>query len=147
MKIASIRNATTLFVLGLGTWAMTAPAPAQTMYDRVVANVPYSLTIGQKTLPPGQYTFQQLQSAAGDSRVVLVYSDNGMKFQTSAMSIPTLDPNTARDTKLVLDQVGNNYYLSKIWVEGKDYGYEFPLPANVKSREKELQQASIAGTY
>ena len=44
------------------------------------------------------------------------------------MTIPTLDPNTARDTKVVLHHYGSDYYFDKIWVQGKDYGYEFPLP-------------------
>jgi len=137
-----MRNAAALFVAGCAAWVTTASA--QPLYDRVNVNLPYPVTIGQKTLPPGDYTFQQLPSSSGDSRVVLVYSDGGMKFQTSALSIPALDPNTARDTKLVLDQVGNDYYLDKIWVQGKDYGYEFPLPSNVKSRQKELQQSTLA---
>jgi len=91
---------------------------------------------------------QQLPDATGNSRVVLIYSDNGMKFRTSAMSIPALDPNTARDTKVVLHHLGNDYYLAKIWVQGKDYGYEFPLPDRVKSREKEMSEpVSVAANY
>jgi hypothetical protein len=91
---------------------------------------------------------QQLPSESGNSRVVLIYSDNGMKFRTSAMSIPALDPNTARNTQLVLHHLGNDYYLDKIWIQGKDYGYEFPLPDRVKSREKEMSEpVSVAANY
>jgi hypothetical protein len=53
------------------------------------------------------------------------------------MAIPTLDNRTPEHTKLVLDHVGDNYYLHKIWVQGKDYGYEFPLPRDIRQREIE----------
>lgn len=118
------------------------------LYDRVDVNLPYSVTIGDKTLQPGDYVIQQLNSASGNSRVLLIYSDNGMKFKTSAMTIPCLDPNTARDTKVMLHHFGNDYYFDKIWIQGKDYGYEFPLPNSVKQREKEeMQPVSVAANY
>jgi hypothetical protein len=58
------------------------------------------------------------------------------------MTIPTLDPDTARDTKVLLHHYGSDYYFDKIWIQGKDYGYEFPVPHSVKDREKE-RMASV----
>jgi len=111
-------------------------------------NLPYTVTIGDKTLQPGEYTIQQNRDPGGASRVLLIYSDNGMKFETSAMTIPALDPNTARDTKVLLHHFGQDYYFDKIWIQGKDYGYEFPLPNSVKSREKEQMAAvSVPAQY
>jgi len=135
--------------LGAALWVMPAKVQGQgPLYDRVDVNLPYTVTIGDQTLQPGSYVIQQLRSASGDSRVLLIYSDNGMKFQTSAMTIPCLDPNTARDTKVMLHHFGSDYYFDKIWIQGKDYGYEFPLPNNVKQREKEeMQPVSVAANY
>jgi hypothetical protein len=103
----------------------------------VIVNMPYTTTVGHKTLPPGEYVIQRLHSASG-SRVLLFYSDNGMKFETSAMTIPCLDINTARDTKVVLNRIGDDYYYDKVWVQGKDYGYEFILPKEARARRREL---------
>jgi hypothetical protein len=148
MKIGVIQNAVAAIAFGVASLAALGTVQAQPLYDRVNVNLPYTVTIGDHTLQPGDYVIQQLPSEAGNSRVVLIYSDNGMKFRTSAMSIPALDPNTARDTKLVLHHFGTDYYLDKIWVQGKDYGYEFPLPDRVKSREKEMSEpVSVAATY
>jgi hypothetical protein len=148
MKIGVIQNAVAAIAIGVASWAAMGTVQAQPLYDRVNVNLPYTVTIGDHTLQPGDYIFQQLPSEAGNSRVVLIYSDNGMKFRTSAMSIPALDPNTARDTKLVLHHFGNDYYLDKIWIQGKDYGYEFPVPDRVKSREKEMAEpVSVAANY
>ena len=64
------------------------------------------------------------------------------------MSIPALDPDTARDTKVILNHVGDDYYISKIWVQGKDYGYELPVPEILKSRQNErVSQTTVPGTY
>src|SRR5207248_1479837 len=78
----------------------------------------------------------------GGSRVLLFYSDNGMKFETVALPFAALDINTARDTKLVLNHVGEDYYIHKIWVQGKDYGYELPMPKGLKARRTE-QMAKV----
>lgn len=134
--------------LGLAMW--TSPVNAQgPMYDRVNVNLPYTVTVGDKVLQPGDYVIQQLKSDAGGSRILLIYSDNGMRFETSSMTIPALDNvSTPDQTKVVLHHYGPDYYFDKIWIAGKSYGYEFPLPNSVKSREKErMEPVSVAATY
>jgi hypothetical protein len=108
------------------------------MYDRVEVDLPYAVTINNTVLQPGHYTIRQHESIAGGSRIVHIFSDNGMKLETTAMGIPALDNRTPEHTKVVLNHIGEGYYLNKIWVQGKDYGYEFPIPENVRMREREL---------
>ncbi len=118
------------------------------MYDTVNVNLPYTVTVGEKTLQPGEYKIQQLQDLGGGSRILLIYSDSGMKFETNAMTIPALENKTPDDTKVMLHHFGNDYYFDKIWIQGKDYGYEFPLPKGLKEREKERQEAAtVKATY
>jgi hypothetical protein len=134
--------------LGLATWT---PSKAQgPLYDRVNVNLPYSVSIGERTLPPGDYVIQQLRDQGGNSRVLLIYSDNGMKFETSAMTIPALQGTgvTQDNTRVMLHHFGNDYYFDKVWIQGKDYGYEFPLPDAVKSRQRErMEPISVAANY
>jgi hypothetical protein len=146
MKIGTMMITAGVLALGLATWT---PSKAQgPLYDRVNVNLPYSVSIGERTLPPGDYVIQQLRDQGGGSRVLLIYSDSGMKFETSAMTIPALENRTQEDTKVILHHFGNDYYFDKVWIQGKDYGYEFPLPDAVKSRERERAQAvSVAATY
>jgi hypothetical protein len=125
--------------MALGVAMLVSPrAQAQPLDDRVLVDMPYTTTVGNKTLQPGEYVIQRLHSQSGSGRVLLIYSDNGMKFETSTMSIPVLDMNTARDTKIVLSKVGDDYYYDKIWVQGKQYGYEIPLPKEARQRRDEL---------
>src|SRR4051812_1477356 len=146
MKIETMMITAGVLALGLATWT---PSKAQgPLYDRVNVNLPYAVTIGDRTLQPGDYVIQQLRDAGGGSRVLLIYSDQGMKFETSAMTIPALDQRTPEDTKVVLHHFGPDYYFDKVWIQGKNYGYEFPLPDSVKSREKErMEPLSVAATY
>ena len=127
--------------LAFAMWITPGLLQAQPMYDRINVNLPYTVAVGDKTLPPGDYTIQRLPSESG-SRVLLFYSDKGMKFETLALPFAALDINTPRETKLVLNQAGGTYYVHKIWVQGKDYGYELPMPKSLKSRQHE-QMAKV----
>jgi hypothetical protein len=140
MKTRSFAFATSALALGLATLAAPRQIQAQPMWDRVDVNLPYSVTIGDKILQPGNYVIQQLDSPNGGSQVLLIYGDNGMKFETSALTIPALENRTQPDTRLILHHIGNDYYFDKVWIQGKNYGYEFPLPNSVKMREKEAMQ-------
>jgi LPXTG-motif cell wall-anchored protein len=147
MKIGTIAIAAGVLALGLATW--TTPGQAQgPLYDRVNVTLPYAVTVGDRVLQPGDYVIQQLRDAGGGSRVLLIYSDNGMKFETSAMTIPALDINTPEKTSVILHHFGKDYYFDKVWIQGKDYGYEFPLPDSVKARERERMAAvQVPATY
>jgi hypothetical protein len=125
--------------------ALMAQGP---MYDKVEVNLPYPVTINNTTLQPGDYVIRQHDSAAGGSRVLHFFSDQGMKLETTAMAIPALDNRTPKETKLILDHIGNDYYLNKIWVQGKDYGYEFPIPSEIRLREQERNApANVVARY
>jgi hypothetical protein len=133
--------------LALGL-AMLIPSRAQgPLYDVVKVNLPYTVTVGDKILQPGDYIIKELPSE-DKSRVLLIYGDNGMKFETSVMTIPAYDPQTLDKSEVKLHHIGNDYYFDKIWVQGKNYGYEFPIPSNLKEREKELNApVSVPATY
>lgn len=147
MRLGTITIAAGITALGLAT--LVTPAKAQgPIYDRVDVNLPYSVTVGDRTLPPGNYVIQQLRDIGGNSRVLLIYGENGTKFETSALTIPTLDINTPDHTSVILHHFGPDYYFDKVWIQGKDYGYEFPLPNSVKMREKErMEPVTVTATY
>lgn len=147
MRLGTITIAAGITALGLAT--LVTPAKAQgPIYDRVDVNLPYSVTVGDRTLPPGNYVIQQLRDIGGNSRVLLIYGENGTKFETSALTIPTLDIKTPDQTSVILHHFGPDYYFDKVWIQGKDYGYEFPLPNSVKMREKErMEPVTVTATY
>ena len=50
------------------------------MWDTVKVTLPYTITLGDKTLPPGDYTIKQLPTAGGDSPVLQFFNGKDMKF-------------------------------------------------------------------
>lgn len=145
----------TVRTLAIATSALLAsvfievtPASAQgPLYDRVNVNIPYVVTLGDTTLQPGDYTIRELQSNDKE-RILLIYSNNGAKHEATVMTIPAYDNRTQDDTKVVLHHYGPDYYFDKIWIAGKNYGYEFPVPQNVKERQREREgPVSVAATY
>jgi hypothetical protein len=135
MRIVTCGMMAGALALGLFSGAVAAYAQGP-LYDQVSVNLPYTITLGDKTLQPGDYYIRELPNP-GKSNVLLIYSDDGMKFETAVLTIPTVDPATPEETKVVLHHIGDDYYFDKIWIQGKNYGYEFPLPNDVKQREQE----------
>ena len=147
MNVKNLLGALVAAVVGIATLAIPLAAQGP-LYDKVIVDLPYSVTIGNKVLQPGNYVIRQNDSPGGGSRVLLIYSNGGMHFETSTLTIPALDNRTPSSTKVVLHRFGNDYYFDKIWVQGKNYGYEFPLPESVKSRERErMQPVTVAARY
>ena len=83
--------------------------------------------------------------------MLLIYSDKGRHFETSAMTIAALDTLTPKDTKVVLHRFGNDYFFGRLLfpladARGKVLGFQArklreddPLKAKyVNSPEGEL---------
>ena len=133
-------------VASLALFSNTAKAQGP-LYDKVIVDLPYSVTIKDKTLPPGHYVIRQFQSPSG-SRILQVFSNEGMRLEATAQTIAAYDINTPEKTTVVLHHYGTDYYFDKVWVQGKNYGYEFPLPDSVKAREKErMGSYTVAAQY
>lgn len=144
MKVRNLALAATALVIGVLVTYVKAQGP---LYDKVIVDLPYRVTVQNTTLEPGHYVIRQLQSA-DNSRVLQIFSNDGMKLETSVMTIPTLDNNTPESTKVVLHHYGSDYYFDKIWIQGKNYGYEFVLPDSVKAREKErMASTTVPATF
>lgn len=146
MNVRNIALTATALIVGMaGTFvAVRAQGP---LYDKVIVDLPYTVTVRGTTLQPGHYEIRQLASA-DNSRVLQIFSNDGMKLETSVMTIPALDNNTPDKTTVILHHFGNDYYFDKVWIQGKNYGYEFPVPDEVKARERErMAPVNVAANY
>ena len=146
MKVRNFSLAASAFLLGMvGTFvAVKAQGP---LYDRVTVDLPYTVTVRDTTLQPGQYVIQRL---VGDNsnRVVQIFGNDGKKLETAILTVATVNNNAPGKTEVVLHHFGNDYYFDKVWIQGKDYGYEFPLTQDARSRESERGAAvTVAAKY
>ena len=139
-------------VLTLVIVSISAHLAAQTgMTIREQVSVDFSnpVVVGQKTLQPGHYLFREIQN---NPTVFEIYKENSDKpeFQTLATqtTIDTrVDPGTPLHTRFVLLQVGDNYYLSKLWLGGQSQGWDF-LQGSEMARKagKEINVEANEGT-
>ncbi len=84
------------------------------------ANIPFAFTAGGKVLPAGQYDVltqpsgapMRVRSADGKTAVLV----------TIVTRLAGAMHTTPKDSHLIFDKVGENYFLSEVWIPGVD-GY------------------------
>jgi hypothetical protein len=109
---------------------------SQGLIDGIKVTLPHPVTVGEQVLQPGEYEIRRATTAT--DQVLRIYSNDEMRYETTVITIPTLDQETPEESKVVLHHIGDKYYFDKIWMQGKNYGYEFVLPEKVQSLQREL---------
>lgn len=115
-----------------------APTYAQSM-DRITAKIPFDFIAGNQTFPAGEYTFGRglpqapnlLLIRSADHQLSLFLNVIGEQ----AEQMPT-------ETDLVFNKVGDEYFLSQLWITGEDLGREVPKPR----AERELERSELGQT-
>ena len=107
-------------LLGLSLMLATVSAYGQTVL--VKANIPFNFSVTGATLPAGAYTIQSL-TADG---MVLSIRDSDMKAQGMVLAIECESRNDAKQSKLVFHRYGDRYFLTQVWVAGRNLGHRIP---------------------
>lgn len=140
-----------LAVLVVATAAILAAQTLQPNQPQVKVTFSEPVIVGDKTLPPGNYLFRGLPGQDNPT-VFEIYKENGDKpeFQivASQTTIDTrVDPGTPERTRFVLLEVGNDYYLSKLWLGGQAQGWDFLRgSAMAKKAGKEVNVEANSGS-
>ena len=98
------------------------------------ANVPFSFTVGDKTVPAGSYTIGALGRTP--EMLLLQATDGSSPMIVGSNSVRNL--NGANKTKLVFNRYNDHYFLSEIWVQGATSGRQIPKTSQEKELAKEL---------
>lgn len=118
------------------------------LFDRVTVDFAQAVHVNGTVIPAGHYEIQQLRNLGGGARILFVTKGLGTTFEASGATIAIVNNQTPPETRVILERIGQNYYLNKIWIGGKDYGYEFPLPAEAKALMQETAEPiTLTATY
>jgi len=109
---------------------------SQGLTDGIKVTLPEPVTVGEVVLDPGDYEIRRASTAT--DQVLQIFSKDKLRYQTNVLTIPALEKDTPEDSKVILHHIGDKYYFDKIWMQGKDYGYEFVLPDRVRALQREL---------
>ena len=114
--------------------------------DRLEVTLPHTTWVGSVSIAPGKYTIRQLPTAS-NPRLLEFSLENGTKMETAITTFAALDNNNVRETSVVLEQRGGQYYLKNVWIGGKSYGYELPVEVRdqVAQRTETLTMTASSG--
>ena len=109
-----------LLVIGGGVVA-NAQVDAVPQID---VNVPFAFAVGDTKLPAGRY---EIRTPDSDSPNVLEIRDaQGTSVLFDTESAEKRRDEIANKTELIFEKVGDQYFLSQIWVAGFSSGNELP---------------------
>lgn len=132
-----IRNLGKLFLaLCLLTVGGGIVANAQIDSDsKIQGNVPFKFVVDRTTLPAGKYEIKGLDdSTPGVLELTSLDGRTRVVFETDAAQ--TRDGEPSSKTELVFDKVGDEYFLSQVWVSGNGSGSQ----VGKSKMEKKLEE-------
>ena len=111
---------------------------ARDLTDGILVRLPHEIVVNEKRLPAGEYEFRKDPNAA--QPVIRIYNRDEMVYETPVLPVSFESLDVVEKPKLVLHKVGNDYFLTQIWIRPDRLGYEVPLPKRVQALEKELER-------
>ena len=114
------------FVLGLGT--VSASAQGQ----QIRAEIPFEFTVGEKTLPAGEYIIRLPET--GGARVVSLKSEDGEAFGM-AMANGVNSKRAEIANGLVFLKAGDKYHLHQVHTAGREIGQEIVRKRRIAGTE------------
>lgn len=122
-----------LLILGLLIAGGAIRANAQALEEGAIeADVPFAFIVGQKTFPAGKYTLKRADDT--NPGVLEISNDKGrgtIFFEAQSAEAAEYP----RQTNLVFDKIGDQYFLSEIWASDTKLGYRLPKTSTEKSLE------------
>lgn len=88
---------------------------------RIVVKVPFSFTVGDKTLPPGEYFIVRNTQLSAEGLMIRSTDGRNGAFALTK-SVQTEDRQEA--SQLVFNRYGERYFLSQVWTSGQNNGRE-----------------------
>ena len=132
----------TILTLALLAVAGGTSARAQVL-DTIEADVPFDFAAGRQVMPAGHYTIKRFDdSLPGVMEIRGSDSRRARVFLTGDAQMAK-EP---RDTELIFDRVGDQYFLSEIFEVGNKYGVAVPKSRAERKLETEgamLEKQSV----
>jgi hypothetical protein len=141
-----IKRLTMLSLVSMFTLcAAVASANAQ-LSNPIRAKIPFAFSMGDKTLPAGEYTFSRL-SGFSDTKLMSVSSvDASTRVYQSTFGVEVLTPKN--DSTLVFHKYGDQYFLEQIWSYGEQGGTQVPesrIERTIRQQLAQTQQSNLSG--
>jgi hypothetical protein len=114
---------------------MSVSARAQNNKPYLIANIPFEFTVGNQTMPAGEYTVS-VANPSSDLKVLRLRATSGhdsVMLQTRGVS-----RNASGDAKLVFNRYGNQYFFAQAWFQADSTGMQASKSRSEKQIVREL---------
>ena len=112
---------------------------------RSTINIPFSFTVGHKTLPAGEYTVEPNRRDSNSYWLIQSVKGNDSVLFTTGSAWTR---ETQENTKLVFNNYDGQYFLSQIWTAGDNSGRELHMPRverQLAKRRIQREKVIVAG--
>jgi hypothetical protein len=133
----------TMLALTVALGLATATASNAQSSNRIVADIPFEFTVGDQSLPSGQYAVR----AANSQGNALIVQSNDAK--SSAMQLTnSIRPNKPKtQARLVFHRYGERYFLAEVWSGSDSTGRQLMKSRQERAIERELASKLAQGSY
>jgi hypothetical protein len=132
-----MKNIAAIAIFVASTFITAGSARAQR--TQVNATVPFNFTVGEQSLPAGNYTI----GSALTSPEVLTIRNWDKKINMLSHGEPTLD-NSEYGNTLVFHKYGDRYFLSDIYSAGASLNIHFPTTKEEKQAKLQAKEARLS---
>ena len=119
-----------LISLAMSLALLTGAAAYAQSSKLMKVNVPFDFSIGNTSLPAGEYSVSSDDNAGG----VLSFQNPTAKKGTFVLSQACESGKAATHTELVFHRYGDSYFLSDVWLSGRTIGQHI----HTSRRESEI---------
>jgi len=138
MKKQAFRTITMLsFLLVLTAFSVNAQRLSD---DSIAVNIPFGFVFGETSLPAGNYTLRRIVLPSSYDRVVIQSADDRGDTRT-VMTRPNRTSEVPKQSNLVFNRYGDQYFLSQVWMAGSDTGRDLFQSRNERNLAKESKLA------
>jgi hypothetical protein len=117
-------------------------AQAQTQPGvQLKANIPFAFSVGNKTMPAGEYTFS-CTNPSSDLKVLQLRSIDG--HESALMRTSSVTGKRYDDAKLVFDRYGDRYFLAQVWLASDSNGMQAPKSRTQREIAREWAAIKLA---
>jgi hypothetical protein len=107
--------------------------------QKLVTNVPFEFTVGNRAVPAGQWTVQRITR---NEKMLMIRNLNA-KIAVTSSSLPGESKTTPTNSALVFHRYGDSYFLVGIKVQGDQANYRLPESKAEAELLSENRHASV----
>jgi len=130
MKKQAFRAITMLsFLLVLAAVSVNAQGRSE---SSIAGNIPFDFAVGDTKLPAGNYTLRRIALTSSYDRLVIKSAD-GRGDSHSVMTMPNQTSEVQKQSRLVFNRYGDQYFLSQVWMAGSNTGRDLSQSRNERN--------------